>query len=163
MSGCSSVSQTAKMKMASMTDPSRITRYVLIAALALVAIHGSATILYSGSGAETATVIMPHNQAIESIFKHVPAPKDRLLWSRVGKVTMLYYDKVNEASVAYENGLLSHKDHNERFGYPHYVLRAPIVTEINGERSMWSKEAYLFQLLTEELAKPTEQRLEWLL
>lgn len=151
------------MKMASLVDRARITRFLILAGLAVLATHISAKWLYSRSGSETATAILPHHSAVGSITKHVPDPKDRLLWSRIGKVTMLYYNKVDEASVAYENGLLSHREHNERFGYPHYVLRAPIVTEINGEKSMWSKEAYLIQLLTEELAKPTEQRLEWLL
>ncbi|KAK5197972.1 hypothetical protein LTR99_009390 [Exophiala xenobiotica] len=78
------------------------------------------------------------------------------LYSKIGKVTMLYYDKVSKDSVWFEKALAGHKAHNLRFGYKHFVLRHEIVPDV------WSKQAFILSILLQELAKPMADRLEWL-
>lgn len=78
------------------------------------------------------------------------------LYSRIGKVTSLYYEKSSSSSQAYERALLSHKKHDEHFGYKHFIQRR------NAIDRFWSKHAYLIHLLVQELNKPAAERLEWL-
>jgi hypothetical protein len=79
--------------------------------------------------------------------------KDR---SIIGKISSLYYDRVVSKSQAYERALLSHVDHNQRFGYSHFVLRRSIV------EGPWTKHALILHYLVKELAKSPSERLEWL-
>jgi len=81
---------------------------------------------------------------------------DHQLYSRIGKVSSIYYDSVNEKSQAYEKALLSHKEHNVRYGYKHFVQRRGAIDKL------WSKHAYLIHILVQELNKPPSERLEWL-
>jgi hypothetical protein len=78
------------------------------------------------------------------------------VWSRIGKISSLYYDQVTSKSQAYERALLSHIDHDQRFGYSHFVLRRGIV------EGLWTKHALILHYLVKELAKPPAERLEWL-
>jgi hypothetical protein len=78
------------------------------------------------------------------------------VWSRVGKVSSLYYDQVTAISQAYERALSSHIDHDQRFGYNHFVLRRAIV------EGLWTKHALILHCLVTELAKSPAERLEWL-
>jgi hypothetical protein len=71
----------------------------------------------------------------------------------IGKVTMLY----GELSSVYERAVASHDAHAKRHGYPMYVLREQLLD------GLWSKPAYLMAVVTAELQKPREERLEWLL
>jgi hypothetical protein len=81
----------------------------------------------------------------EQIKDHVTAD--------IGKITMLY-GKVNPA---YERALQSHKAHAEAHGYPLFILRQKLLDRL------WSKPAYIMSVILEELQKPTEERLKWLL
>ncbi|KAL9098692.1 MAG: hypothetical protein Q9163_005695 [Psora crenata] len=72
--------------------------------------------------------------------------------SLIGKVTILF----NEKDPTYIRALQTHEAHNQRFGYPMFVLRHPILENI------WSKPAYLLAALLEEMRKPEGNRLEWL-
>jgi mannan polymerase II complex MNN10 subunit len=58
---------------------------------------------------------------------------------------------------AYERAQLGHIEHNSIHGYPEFVLRKALTTDI------WSKPAYLLSIILEELAKPAREHLEWLL
>lgn len=78
------------------------------------------------------------------------------LYSKIGKVTMLYYDKASKDSFWYEKALSSHKEHNLRFGYKQFVLRSEIVPDF------FSKQAFILSILLQELSKPKAERLEWL-
>ncbi|PSK46226.1 hypothetical protein B9Z65_5194 [Elsinoe australis] len=82
--------------------------------------------------------------------------KDDEVHARIGKVTAVYYEKVSKKSKAYEAALLSHRDHDRKFNYPHYVLRRGVVA------GLWSKQAYLLSILVAEMEKPASQRLDWL-
>ncbi|KAK5073247.1 hypothetical protein LTS08_004333 [Lithohypha guttulata] len=71
----------------------------------------------------------------------------------IAKVSMLY----GEPNPLYERALATHEAHNNKFGYPFFILR---------ERTLpgyWSKPAYLLRLLLSELEKPEANRLKWLM
>lgn len=72
--------------------------------------------------------------------------------TRVGKCTIVLY-----GSSIYERTVQTHTLHDRLHGYPLYVLRQSIMDDV------WSKPAYILSLLLRELAKPQEERLEWLL
>ncbi|KAI5195203.1 hypothetical protein E4T39_08343 [Aureobasidium subglaciale] len=72
--------------------------------------------------------------------------------TRVGKCTIVLY-----GSSIYERTVKTHVLHDRLHGYPLYVLRQSIMDDV------WSKPAYILSLLLRELAKPQEERLEWLL
>ena len=86
-------------------------------------------------------------------------PADSLptvLTSRVGKVCSLYYNETSKSSETYERALLSHKEHDERYGYKHFVQRRGAI------EGAWSKHAYLIHILVQELNKGPTERLDWL-
>lgn len=59
--------------------------------------------------------------------------------------------------VLYEKALQTHIDHAEKWGYPLYMARE---TAADG---MFNKVAYIMTVLLNELYKPAEERVEWLL
>lgn len=71
---------------------------------------------------------------------------------KIAKATMLF-----DQNDLYERALNTHRHHNAKHGYKLKVLDRP-VTE-----GYWNKLLYLLSLMTEELAKPAEDRLEWLM
>lgn len=73
--------------------------------------------------------------------------------SLIGKVTVLY----NQKDPTFLRALHTHQGHNDRYGYPMFVLRHPIT------ESIWSKPAYILAALLEEMRKPEGNRLQWLL
>ncbi|KAH0264677.1 glycosyltransferase family 34 protein, partial [Aureobasidium melanogenum] len=72
--------------------------------------------------------------------------------TRIGKCTIVF-----GGSSIYERTVKTHALHDRLHGYPLYVLRQSIMDDV------WSKPAYILSLLLRELAKPQEERLEWLL
>ena len=80
-----------------------------------------------------------------SLVKSKPSP-------RVAKCTIVF----GATNPVYERALLTHTAHNERHGYLMYVLRQTILDDV------WTKPAFILSLLLDELAKPEDQRLEWL-
>lgn len=72
---------------------------------------------------------------------------------RIAKVSMLY----GQSNSIYERALRSHRWHNERWDYPFHILRY----EIAG--GFWNKPSYLLSLIVNELAKPPQERMEWLM
>jgi len=69
------------------------------------------------------------------------------------KVTALY----NDDNDLYEAAVKSHIEHNRIHGYGMKVLRDKVVND------QWSKPAYLLSLVVAELAKPANERTEWLM
>ncbi|KAL2373302.1 hypothetical protein RJ035_002056 [Blastomyces gilchristii] len=84
-------------------------------------------------------------QAIASPVKHHVQPK-------VGKVTMLWGN-----NPVYERALKTHEEHSRRLGYPLFKLQAPVLD------GFWNKMAIILSVLLQELQKPVDDRLEWLL
>lgn len=86
--------------------------------------------------------------------------------SRIGKVTVaanqLDSDTITRA-------LKTHERHNVRHGYVHYIARNQVVgslienDRLGRPQGAWTKPAYLLAILVDELQKPEEERLEWLL
>lgn len=76
--------------------------------------------------------------------------------SKIVKLTMLYYDNVTADTEAYERAMQSHVPHDEKFGYDHFILRRGLV------EGLWTKQAQILQILIRELAKPPEERYEWI-
>lgn len=71
---------------------------------------------------------------------------------KIAKATMLF-----DPNDLYERALDTHRHHNAKHGYKLKVLDRP-VTE-----GYWNKLLYLLSLMTEELAKPAKDRIEWLM
>ncbi|KAF4554186.1 Hypothetical protein D9617_5g070630 [Elsinoe fawcettii] len=81
-------------------------------------------------------------------------PGSDLLGARpsVGKVTIIF-----GGAAIYERALKTHIVHDRMHGYPLHVLRHGMLDDV------WSKPAYILNLLLRELAKPEQERLQWLL
>merc|ERR1712137_586157 len=73
-------------------------------------------------------------------------------WPRIGKVTASF----GPQDPTYEVAISSHKAHDAIHNYPHFILRERIL------HGLWSKHAFLLTIFGAELAKPEEERLEWL-
>jgi hypothetical protein len=76
--------------------------------------------------------------------------------SKVGKVSMFYREGSGPLSAAYERAQRGQAAHNALHGHPGFVLERSIV-------GVWSKQTWMLQVMIQELAKPEEERLEWLL
>lgn len=59
--------------------------------------------------------------------------------------------------ILYEKALQTHVDHAEKWAYPLYVARE------NAADGMFNKVAFIINVLLNELYKPAEERVEWLL
>lgn len=57
----------------------------------------------------------------------------------------------------YERAVKTHQEHCRRLGYPVFLLRQQVLDGV------WNKLAYLLSLIVQELEKPADERLEWLL
>jgi hypothetical protein len=71
----------------------------------------------------------------------------------VGKVTISF----GEPDAVYERAIRSHEQHNKKMEYPQFVLKERVLS------GLWSKHAYIISILVQELAKPEDQRLRWLM
>ena len=70
-----------------------------------------------------------------------------------GKITASFGD----LDPTYEAAIASHTLHNRFYGYPHFVLREQVMS------GLWSKHAWMMTIIGQELSKPKEQRLQWLM
>jgi hypothetical protein len=82
-----------------------------------------------------------------------PSTASKPPFPRFGKITATF----GEPDPPYENAIASHKLHNEIHGYPHFILREQML------RGLWSKHAYILSIIGNELAKPENERLKWVL
>jgi hypothetical protein len=73
---------------------------------------------------------------------------------RICKVSMVFGD--NDLQV-YNRALRKHEEHNRIHGYTMEVLRGQLLDDV------WSKPSFLLSLILEELLKPEEERVEWLM
>jgi hypothetical protein len=84
------------------------------------------------------------------IGRHGAKVKDTV---QIAKASMLY----GPQNDIYEAAMMTHNRHNEIFGYEMHVLTRPITD------GYWSKFAYLLSLVVQELAKPEDERVEWIM
>ncbi len=62
-----------------------------------------------------------------------------------------------QPSPHYLRALQTHFRHNERWGYAMHVLQRDFIA------GYWNKPYYMLALIIQELAKPPEERTEWLM
>ncbi|KJK76414.1 hypothetical protein H634G_08305 [Metarhizium anisopliae BRIP 53293] len=84
-----------------------------------------------------------------------PPPKSSNVPSsrKVAKVSMLYGPR----NSLYERAIQSHERHAARWGYPMLVLRQDIAA------GFWNKPTYLLTAVVNELSKPADERIEWMM
>jgi hypothetical protein len=88
----------------------------------------------------------PTKSQLPTSFSKPPFPK-------FGKITATF----GEPDPPYENAIASHNLHNKIHGYPHFILREQML------RGLWSKHAWIMTVIGNELAKPENERLQWVL
>lgn len=71
--------------------------------------------------------------------------------TRIGKCTILFY-----GNSYWERAIRTHEQHDKIHGYRLHVLRQQLLDDV------WTKPAYILDLLLRELGKPESERLEWL-
>ena len=90
------------------------------------------------------------NDIVNSLVKDNKEGKGHI--HRITKVSVVY----GQPNARYEGAIRSHQRHADRWGYDLQVLRQEIVGGV------WDKVSYLLSLVLQELAKPPEERREWL-
>jgi hypothetical protein len=71
----------------------------------------------------------------------------------IGKMTISF----GEPNEIYDRAIRSHELHNKNMEYPQFVLRERLMS------GLWSKHAYIFSVIVQELSKPEAERLKWLM
>ena len=71
----------------------------------------------------------------------------------VGKITISF----GETEQAYLRAIRSHAAHNRDWNYAQFTLRERLLP------GLWSKHAYIFSVLAQELSKPEAERLQWVM
>ncbi|OAQ99598.1 hypothetical protein LLEC1_05921 [Akanthomyces lecanii] len=86
-------------------------------------------------------------------LRSLPAPAKPHALPRIAKVSMLY----GKPNSMYEGAIQSHTRHAARWGYPMHVLRQDIAA------GFWNKPTYLLAMIVNELSKPADERIEWMM
>ena len=73
--------------------------------------------------------------------------------SFIGKVSAVFHGR----DPTLVRAIQTHEAHNRRYGYSFLILRHRILDDT------WSKPAYILAVLLEEMRKPKEHRLKWLM
>jgi hypothetical protein len=92
---------------------------------------------------------IPHGQGSLELIPKIPSGK-KARWAKVA-VASGFED------VVYEKALETHIRHAKRHGYPMYVGRE------NAADGMFNKIAFILHIVLQELYKPADERIEWLL
>ena len=97
----------------------------------------------------------PQNDGTHASEKEpsVPSSGASKKQSTIGKVTISF----GEPDEVFDRAIRSHEFHNNKWGYPQFVLRERVMS------GLWSKHAYIFSVIVQELAKPKAKRLQWIL
>ncbi|KAF2469813.1 uncharacterized protein BDR25DRAFT_288241 [Lindgomyces ingoldianus] len=101
-----------------------------------------------------AHITSPSTSAFPTIFTPVTLNTTKPVRDvRVAKATILYGQK----NFVYEKALDSHAQHNKLHGYEMHILRHQITKDI------WGKWLWLQSLVTNELRKSAEDRVDWIM
>jgi hypothetical protein len=95
----------------------------------------------------TQTSLTPHKTSFELDGNTSPRK------SAVGKVHAVF----GEPNPTYERALQLHEAHSFQMGHPMFLLRERILS------GLWSKPAFVLAIILQELSKPEDVRLKWLL
>lgn len=99
------------------------------------------------------TIDETKRSSLQVVSSFTPSSWRTATSSRIMKVTALF----GEPNELYEAAVRTHEEHDSLHGYDLKILRERIVG------NFWSKPAYLLSLVVTELAKPEEDRTEWLM
>ena len=92
----------------------------------------------------------------DALLDHLIAPKIR-------QVTMLYSNGDNEAHKELdERCIRSYTEYGKQWGFPTHILRNDVVGHGEWLELLFSKPLYLLSLMVAEMAKPRDQRTQWL-
>ena len=90
-------------------------------------------------------------------------PIDQIPYGNAGpkirQVSMLFGGSPNEVD---DQSLNTHIEHGKRWGYPTHILRQNIIDSDNWLEFCFSKPSYMLSLVINEMAKPEDERAEWL-
>ena len=97
-----------------------------------------------------------NTSAIDPLLPDVLRPKIR-------QVSMRVYNATNETNDALdERCMATHIEYGKRWGYPTHVLREDVRGKGEWRELVFSKPLYMLSLAVAEMAKPTDERAEWL-
>ncbi|KAF2714387.1 glycosyltransferase family 34 protein [Pleomassaria siparia CBS 279.74] len=102
---------------------------------------------------DTDTVPAPDDETPPNENTLPKNPADKSTYPKFGKITATF----GEPETQYEDAIASHALHNSIHGYPHFILRERMM------RGLWSKHAWMMAVIGQELAKPEDQRLDWVM
>lgn len=94
--------------------------------------------------------------AIDLLLPEILRPKVRQVSMRVYNATNATNDALDERCMA------THLDHGRRWGYPTHILREDVRGKGQWRQLLFSKPLYMLSLAVAEMAKPVDERTEWL-
>ncbi|CAI6341079.1 unnamed protein product [Periconia digitata] len=149
--------QGQRFRRQNFTRTPRFIKYCLLVVLLLLtfAIYQEETIFTRASGhAPTPSDQSPVDEraSLSSSISTQPNHPS-MFYPKFGKCTASFGDP----DPPYEAAIASHDLHNQIHGYPHYILREHMI------RGLWSKHGWIMTVIGQELSKPEEQRLKWLM
>ncbi|CAF9918830.1 hypothetical protein IMSHALPRED_004429 [Imshaugia aleurites] len=100
-------------------------------------------------------------------FEHNEAAADPLLPDvlrpRIRQVSMRVYNATNETNDALDaRCMATHLEYGKRWGYPTHILRQDLSGKGEWRDLLFCKPLYLLSLTIAEMAKPPDERAEWL-
>lgn len=118
----------------------------------------------------TKAPVPPSEAAPSDSNANVPSTETSVKVSKIHQVTMILDGDGPEHEV-YERALKTHLAHAERWGYETHILREDIVgsgksgrdSKGHWQSGVFKKPLYLLSLVINELAKPSEERAEWIM
>ena len=82
---------------------------------------------------------------------------------KIRQISMRAYNATNEKNDALdERCLATHVEYGEKWGYPTHILREDVRGKGLWRELLFSKPLYVLSLTIAEMAKPVDERAEWL-
>lgn len=113
------------------------------------------------SAVDTSPIIFPTAftdaaAAIDPLLPHVSR-------SKIHQVSMRVYNATNQTKNALDDRCMAtHLDYGVRWGYPTHILREDVRGKGQWRELLFSKPLYMLSLAVSEMAKPADERAEWL-
>ncbi|KAL9081854.1 MAG: hypothetical protein Q9159_006956 [Coniocarpon cinnabarinum] len=115
------------------------------------AYHSTPQSLYPALADSLVGERVPNEEIEQPVYTHGDRPY-------LGKVTVNVAAS-DDTDNHYERGIRTHATQNKLHNYAMFTLRYSLTAKAD---QMWSKPAYLMLIILRELAKPAEDRLQWL-
>lgn len=99
---------------------------------------------------------LTHFSTIDPLLPDVLRPKIR-------QVSMRVYNATNETNNALDERCMNtHLEYGRKWGYPSHILREDVRGKGQWRELIFSKPLYMLSLAVLEMAKPADERAEWL-